>query len=210
MNLDPRSAGGHTACLLFSLALAVAATGCSLTRPSPVKNTFLLDPQAPAAAATAKPVTLRIGAFNVAAPYRDRAFVYRTAEVKYESDFYNEFFVPPGAMIAQSTTKALAGANVFARVVPVGTAPEQGDFMLEGFVTDLYADARQSPAAAVVGISYYLSKTAFPSAVVWSREYRERVPLAGSTPEALAQAWNEALGRVLAALVRDLSSIPSQ
>lgn len=190
---------------LAALAFAVAMTGCSLTRPAPVKNTFLLDPPLPPAVATPKPATLRIGTFNVSAPYRDRAFTYRTGDVKYESDFYNEFFVAPGPMIGQATSKALANAKSFARVVPAGTAPEEGDFVLEGFVSDLYADAREKPAAGVVGVSFYLTRTTFPPAVVWSRDYRERVPLAASTPEALAHAWNEALGRVLGRLARDLA-----
>ena len=191
---------------LAALALAFAMAGCSLTRPAPVKNTFLLDPPLPGAVAAQKPATLRIGSFNVSAPYRDRAFTYRTGDVKYESDFYNEFFVAPGPMIGQATSKALANAKLFTRVVPAGTAPEDGDFLLEGFVSDLYADAREKPAAGVVGVSFYLTRTTYPSAVVWSRDYRERVALATSTPEALANAWNEALGRVLAALVRDLAS----
>jgi cholesterol transport system auxiliary component len=191
---------------LAALAFAVALTGCSLTRPAPVKNTFLLDPSLPPAVATPKAATLRIGVFNVSAPYRDRAFTYRTGDVKYESDFYNEFFVAPGPMIGQATSKALASAKPFARVVPAGTAPEEGDFVLEGFVSDLYADTREKPAAGIVGVNFYLTRTTFPPAVVWSRDYREREPLAASTPEALAHAWNEALGRVLASLVRDLAA----
>jgi len=197
----PRLAG-----LLAAIALAVVA-GCSLTRPSPVKNTFLLDPPSPPAVATPKPATLRVGTFNVSAAYRDRAFTYRTGDVKFESDFYNEFFVAPGAMIGQATARALAASNVFARVVPAGTAPEEGDFVLEGFVADLYADTRERPAAAVVGINFYLTRTTFPSTVVWSRDYRERVPLSASTPEALANGWNEALGIVLRKLAQDLAAI---
>lgn len=192
--------------VVLVVALGVALASCSLTRPSPVKRTFLLDPPLPAAVASAKPFTLRIGAFNIAAPYRDRAFVYRTEGLKYESDFYNEFFVAPAGMIAEATSKALAGARVFDRVVPSGTAPEEGEFVLEGFVTDLYADARTAKPEAEVAVSFYLSRTTFPSAVVWSRDYRERVALAANTPEALAQAWNAALGNVLARLVRDLES----
>ena len=190
---------------LAALALAVAIAGCSLTRPAPVKNTFLLDPPLPPVVATSKPGTLRIGTFNVSAPYRDRAFTYRTGDVKYESDFYNEFFVAPGPMIGQATSKALASAKPFARIVPAGTAPEEGDFVLEGFVSDLYADAREKPAAGIVGVNFYLTRTTYPPAVVWSRDYRERVPLAASTPEALANAWNEALGRVLSKLTKDLA-----
>lgn len=192
---------------LAALALAVGLAGCGLTRPAPVKNTFLLDPPLPPAVSVPKPGTLRIGAFNVSAPYRDRAFTYRTGDVKFESDFYNEFFVPPGPMIGQATSKALANAKPFARVVPAGTTPEEGDFVLEGFVSDLYADAREKPAAGVVGVNFYLTRTAFPPAVVWSREYRERVALAASTPEALANAWNEALGQVLRKLTQDLVDV---
>jgi cholesterol transport system auxiliary component len=192
--------------LLAALALATALGGCSLTRPAPVKNTFLLDPRLPPPAAAPKAVTLRIGTINVAAPYRDRAFVYRTGELQFETDFYYEFLVAPGAMIAQATARALDRANIATRVVPSGTAPEEGDFVLEAFVSDLYADARQKPAAAVVGITFYLTKTTFPSSVVWSRAYAERVALPQSAPDALASAWNEALSRILESLARDLAA----
>jgi len=191
---------------LAALTVALAA-GCSLTRPAPVKNTFLLDPVPPPAAAAPKPATLRIGTFNVSAPYRDRSFTYRTGDVKFESDFYNEFFVAPGPMIGQATTKALAGANVFRRIIPPGTAPEEGDLVLDGFVAELYADTRERPAAGVVGVNFYLMRTTFPSTVVWSRDYSERVALSASTPEALATAWNEALGAVLRKLAQDLAAL---
>jgi ABC-type uncharacterized transport system auxiliary subunit len=191
---------------LYALALAATLAGCNLSRPAPVKNTFMLDPPLPPAAASTKPATLRIGTLNVAAPYRDRAFVYRTGDLAYESDFYHEFFVAPAPMIAQATARALTAANVFARVVPSGSAPEDGDYVLEAFVSDLYADARQKPAAGVVGITFYLTRTTFPAGVVWSRAYAERAALAESTPQALAQAWNDALGRVLASLAKDLAA----
>jgi cholesterol transport system auxiliary component len=192
--------------LVAAVALAVLVAGCTLSRPSPVKNTFLLDPRMPAAAAKQKPVTLRIGTINVAAPYRDRTFVYRTGELQYEGDFYHEFFIAPGAMIAQSTAKALDAAGVVARVVPSGSTPEEGDYVLEAFVSELYADTRQKPATAVLGIAYFVTRTTFPSKVVWSKTYVERVPLAASTPDTLAASWNEGLSRILGALARDLEA----
>ena len=139
--------------------LVVMSAGCSLTRPAPVKDMFLLEPPLPGAAAKSHAVSVRMGQVTVAAPYRDRPFVYRTGEVKYESDFYNEFFVTPAAMIAQATGRAVAHANVFARVVPPGNAPDEGEYVLEGFVNELYADARMKPAAAVIAIQYYLVRT---------------------------------------------------
>jgi uncharacterized lipoprotein YmbA len=71
-------------------ALAILLASCSLTRPSPVKRTFLLEPAPPAAVASPKPVGLRVGAFTVASPYRGKAFVYRQDELKFETDYYSE------------------------------------------------------------------------------------------------------------------------
>lgn len=196
--------------VVAGLALAMLIAGCSLSREAPVKNTYLLDPRLPAALAAARPATVRIGNVNVASPYRDRAFVYRTGDLQYESDFYHEFFIAPASMIAQSTVKALEASRLFARVVPSGSAPEEGDFVLEAFVSDLYADARGKPAQAVVGVSFYLTRTTYPASVVWSKSYVERTPLGASTPDALAVAWNESLGRVYAQLVRDLGELPAR
>jgi cholesterol transport system auxiliary component len=198
--------GARRLFLLGATLAALALAGCSLTRPAPVKRTFLLEPAAPPAAATTKPATLRVGTFTVGEPYRDKGFVYRTSDLGYESDFYDEFFVAPGPMIAGATQRALASAKVFASVVPGAAAPEDGDFTIEGFVSELYADARRSPADAVVGITFYVTRTRYPSAVVWTKAYAQRVPLAGTSPEALAAAWNVALGNVLAELARDLAA----
>src|SRR6185295_16826834 len=47
---------------------------CSLTRPTPVKQMFLIEAPAPAAAVTPQSqLTARIGTVTVAAPYRARA-----------------------------------------------------------------------------------------------------------------------------------------
>ncbi len=84
-----------------AIALALGAlafvAGCSFTRSSPVKETYLLAPAVPPAIAKPQPGSLRVGAVNVAAPFRARNFVVRDTELQYESDFYHEFIVPPGA-----------------------------------------------------------------------------------------------------------------
>ena len=193
--------------MLAPLALAPFVPGCSFTRPPPAKHRFLLEPPMPAAGARTQPYALRIGPIGVAAPYRDRAIVFRTTDLKYESDFYNEFFVAPAAMIAEATGRALVASRAFARVIPPGVAGDEGDFTLEGFVDALYADGRaEGKAEAEVSIGFFLTRTAFPGGVAWSGSYRERTPIAGTQPDAVADAMNASLGRVLAALARDLAS----
>jgi len=44
---------------LAVVVVAAVAAGCSVTRPAPVKGTFLLEPPAPAAVAKTQPTTLR-------------------------------------------------------------------------------------------------------------------------------------------------------
>jgi hypothetical protein len=98
--------------------VAASMAACSLSRESVAKQTFLLEPTPPPMASVQKLTSLRIGLVNVAAPYRSKAFVYRQGELKYEADFYSEFFVSPAAMLSEATARALSAANVFRRTVP--------------------------------------------------------------------------------------------
>jgi cholesterol transport system auxiliary component len=207
--MPPRAPRRRAFAAAALLAAVATLASCSLSRPSPAKRTFLLDPALPSASAAApKPTSVRVGVVNVAAPFRGKAFVYRDSELKYDADYYDEFFVAPAVMLSEATAKALVGANVFRRVVPFGAAADDGDYVLDGFVSELYGDAR-NPAApvAVVTAAFYLSPTnvAGPG-VIWSREYRQRVAASGTSPEAMARAWNTALSAVLADLARDLAA----
>jgi cholesterol transport system auxiliary component len=191
------------------VALAAALASCALSRPSLVKRTFLLDPPLPpAVSAAAKPVSIRIGVVNVAAPFRSRQFVFRESDLKFESDFYDEFFVAPAIMFSDATAKALIASNAFRRVVPFGATSDDGDYTLDGFVSELYADTRDAAApAAVITVTYYLTPAnAIGANVVWSREYRQRVKVSGAGPEAVARGWNAALSAILADLARDLAA----
>lgn len=192
------------------VAIAALLASCSLSRQAATKRTFLLDPLAPSAAAVRKPLALRVGVVNVATPFRAKSFVYRESELKYEADFYDEFFVAPAAMLSEATARALASANVFRRVIsPGAAAADDSDYVLDGFVSELYGDMREAAKpTAVLTVTFYLSPAnlAVPN-VLWSREYRQRVPASESSPEALALAWNTALSTVLADLARDLAAV---
>jgi uncharacterized lipoprotein YmbA len=191
------------------IMVAAMLTACTLTRPSPVKRTYLLEPTALPVAATQKPLTLRIGALAVAAPFRGRQLVYRYDDLKYEADFYSEFFVAPASMLSEATARALVSTNTFKRVIPPGAAPDDGDYQLDGFVNELYGDARDpTKPAAVLSITFYLSAMNWASgpSVIWSREYKQRVPIAASSPDEVVRAWNTALTSLLADLARDLAA----
>jgi uncharacterized lipoprotein YmbA len=191
----------------LALLAAVVLAGCSVTRPPLVKGTFLLDPAAPPAVAKAQPSSVRVGTVNVAAPFRGKNFISREGELRYETDFYNEFLVPPATMIGEITARGLERAKAFTLVAPNNSATHT-DWLLDGFVSSLFVDARaQGKMYAEVAVTYYLfradSGTGMP---VWTRDYQQRVPLTASTAQAYAAALNTAFAQILADLARDLAA----
>ena len=153
-----RRAWIHRALLAAAATSLALAAGCSLTRPAPVKESFVLEPPTPPAVAKPQPGMLRVGTITVGAPFRGRSFVFRESELKFETDYYHEFLVAPSANIGEATARALAAANTFASVVPAGVIADP-DWVLEGFVDALYGDARDvSKPFAVLTITYYLRR----------------------------------------------------
>ncbi|HZQ63308.1 MAG TPA: ABC-type transport auxiliary lipoprotein family protein [Casimicrobiaceae bacterium] len=195
---------------MLAASAGVLASACTslVSRPAPVKAMFLLDPPLPQAAATpSKAAVLRIGTINVAAPFRGKNLVFRRSDLSYEADYYDEFFVPPSMMLADAIAKGLAAANVFQRVVPAGAAGNEGDYLLDGFVSELYGDARSAGAAAVLAITFYLTPMAnVGGAPAWTHAYSQREDVGAPTAQALADGLNRALGTILRDLARDLAA----
>ncbi|HXX86443.1 MAG TPA: ABC-type transport auxiliary lipoprotein family protein [Casimicrobiaceae bacterium] len=182
---------------------------CGLSRPAPVKQTYLLQPQPPAQAAnTPRQGTLKVGAIAVAAQFRGKDLVYRETDLKYEADFYNEFFVAPSAMLTESAATWLAAARVFNDVLP-SSANANGDYVLEGFVSELYGDYRDAAKpAALLSAKFFLIDGRNVSGVpVWQTELTQRVALSGRGPDQLAAALSSAWAAILNDLARQLAAV---
>jgi len=191
--------------MLAALVVVVTgAGGCS--RPAPVKGTYVLEPAMPPPVARTQSGSLRVGTVGVGAAFRARQFVFREAELKYETDYYNELLVPPAANIGEAVVRALTAAKVFTAVLPTGTTAEP-DWTLDVFVGSLYGDGRamESPAA-VLSTTFFLRKGE-GSVPVWSKTYDKRVPFTTGSAASYIAAQNTALGDVLAELSRDLSRL---
>jgi uncharacterized lipoprotein YmbA len=192
----------------IAAGLLVLLSAC-FSRPAPVKQTYLLQATAPTqAAASPRPAVLKVGTISVGAPFRGKSLVYRDGDLKYESDFYNEYFVSPAAMLTEGAATWLAAAGIFKEVLPA-SANADGNFVLEGFVSELYGDYRDEakPAAVLTG-KFFLIDNRVPSGVpVWQTELKQRVPLSSRGPDVLAAGLNAAWSAMLADLSRQLAAV---
>lgn len=194
---------------LLCCALAALLAACSaITRAPAVRQTFLIEPAPLSAVTQSQPGALRVGTISVAAPFRGKSFVFRIDELRYETDYYDEFLVTPASMLTDQTARALVRARPFARIAGPG-ATADAEFVLDGFASALYADIRQAgKPAAEIAITYYLTPTTGGERTpVWSHEYRRHAPMRDTSAAAYAEALNAAFAEIVGDLARDLAGV---
>jgi cholesterol transport system auxiliary component len=194
------------------LALALLlASGCfgSLERTPPDKQRFMLRPVAEAAPASgASPSVLRVARVRVSPVFEHKGFVYRTGPSTFETDFYNEFFSPPGVLLREVLLDWLDATQVFAAIARGSSADV--DWVLETDVDQLFADQRESgPPKACLEIAFRLID-ARSRKIVFEKRYTASEPAADSSAAALVDAWNRGLGAVFGELVRDVRPLTTQ
>jgi cholesterol transport system auxiliary component len=195
----------------LGLFVVFSTAGCvnvSVERQFAERRYFVLDVvanQSPAKSDRAG--VLKVSDVRVSPRYDGKGFVYRTADASYETDFYNQFLVPPGPMLTDEVEQALRQANLFEYVVNSASQLEP-THVLETTVDELYGDFSNATSPhAVLAMSFLLSRAAANGPeVILQQRYRKTVPLQGRTPEELVKGWNNALEAVLASLVTDLKA----
>jgi cholesterol transport system auxiliary component len=200
-------------CFLLALAMAaltlVSACSAPLNRPAPERRFYALTAKRPDVAAPAPrdKSVLKVRPVQISPAYQGKEMVYRLGEVRFESDYYNAFFVQPASALAQQIEQWLGRSGVFGHVVD-STSQVQDAFLLEGMVNALYGDFRDKAAPkAVLEAQFFLLASVNDSyQVAFSKSYRQEVSFpAGFTDAAgLAEAYNTALAATLAELENDL------
>jgi cholesterol transport system auxiliary component len=196
--------------LIFCLTTSLLhfSAGCiRMDQSIPDKQYFILDISRQASAKTdaSRGPTLMVRNFFVSPPYDGKAFVYRTSSLKYESDFYNAFFLSPGAMLREEIRRWFQRTSLFTVVVDSGSMT-QPLYVLEGNVSAFYGDYTEKvEPKAVLEIAFILFRNASPRpAIVLQKEYRETVVLKQDGPEELVAGWSKALESILTAFEKDI------
>jgi uncharacterized lipoprotein YmbA len=196
--------------LIFAVAVLIVPTlivGC-MGRKYVERDTYALDVSRPGPVSSAgTDAVLRLRTLRVSPRYESKSFVYRTGDLSYETDYYNQFFASPDTMITEEVRKWLGGSGLFRQVVDY-TGQVEHTHILEGEVIDLYGDfSRGTQPKAVMDIRFLLiHDTADRSESLLQKHYRRELPLSVDTGEALIDAWNTALGGILTDLEKDLKA----
>ncbi|MBW2057559.1 MAG: membrane integrity-associated transporter subunit PqiC [Deltaproteobacteria bacterium] len=179
--------------------------GC-LSRSYVEKHTYMLDVSRDGEVAPPENgIVLRVRKLRISPQYEGTGFVYRTGDLSYQSDFYNEFFTSPDSMITEEVLAWLAKSGLFQHVVDY-TDQMESTYVVEGTITDLYGDySRGTQAKGVMAVElFFIEDVAGRSRILLQKRYRREIPLKGDSPEALVEGWNKALQHILRQFESDL------
>lgn len=193
----------------WGLALLLSVCACvNVEKSYPDKRYFVLEGQSRGAAVDAKATgVLLVSSLRVSPRYDGKSFIYRRSESNFESDFYHQYLVAPGAMLTEEVRRGLIQGQVAQYVV--GTSSQlEPTHVLEGTVDALYGDFRDTGAPkAVLEMEFFLTKESPTKAEILTRKrYAKTIAVNGRSPEALVKGWNEALSEIVTSLAADLKA----
>ncbi|MHC4388954.1 MAG: ABC-type transport auxiliary lipoprotein family protein [Planctomycetota bacterium] len=196
---------GH--CIHLGLVVAsLTLVGCG---HKPYEKTyFYLNVQRPyEASKTDSELVLELRTFAIDTAFNSKGLVYRTSEFEYEADFYNELLVWPATMVTEKTRTWLSQTGLFARVI-AGASHLQPTHALEGNITALYGDLRDAAKpAAVMEIRFFLMESdSSKERLIWAKAYKGSCDASERTAQALAEAFDRCLERILSELEKDLKA----
>jgi uncharacterized lipoprotein YmbA len=195
--------------LAFPACAALALAACSIGKPIPAPNTYVVQPPAPESMPSVASGTesLRLGNVRVAAAYAGTALVYRMDDVRFTSDPYSRFIAEPGTMLGDQMVAWFGHTGRFPIVGPESTLPAH--YLLETTVTELYGDFRSGRVpAAVLAVQFALiDQTGARPKAVLERSIARRVDLPQASPDALVRGYGDALAQILAELSTDLQAV---
>ncbi len=189
--------------LCLTAVLCLAAMACTSVRQAhPQKSRYALEVDVPGVEPPVGAPTILVRPLRSAEQSASRLFTYRTADGRWHSDYYNEFFAAPAALVTVQTQRALAGAGLFSHALFVGSRTPT-DFVLDGYLTAIYADAASNKCTVEVQYVVMDCRGQKPQ-ILWSRTYRKESQAVGFAAPHLVATWNAALADILADLVKDL------
>lgn len=190
-----------------ALSIVLAACSSIISVPQRPKHVLLkLKTQLPAkqGACDNRP-TIMVNPVQVLPQFDQESFVYRLQDQQYSTDYYHQFFLPPGQQFRQLTTNALK-QGCWQVVTPGVNYTERPDYQLSAQLIALYADYRDPKhPQAIMKIHYYLMNDD-KQQVVFDKTYHQQLAINPQHGQDLLSQWNKASQTIVQQLVSDLPS----
>ncbi len=180
-----------------------AAASCSLRQPAVVIQDYALKLPAPSVGpAGSRAITVM--PFTAPAQASGQMLLYRTGDLRYESDFYNRFLAPPPQALAGELRQWLAGAKV--GVVRDPGSPLATDFIVQPRLSELYADYRdiKNPRAVVAMDIVLIGRDGSGDRQIFRRIYRREVPMKAVSPTDAVEGMGRGAGQIFAEFADDV------
>jgi cholesterol transport system auxiliary component len=181
------------------VGLAVAACSNPLSRPYPEKQLFLLEARRTGSAPRAARGKIVLVRDVQSTPGTEsRSLVTRLPGGQQRSDFWNEFFAPPAAMVDDALRRWLTDSGAAAAVLAPGSRA-RADIAIEATLTALFGDGTDAAAPrARVGLAVlFLGVDRDPARILGQATIDEATPIASLAPEAVTAGLNTALATAL-------------
>ncbi len=194
---------------LFSMATValMMVSGClSLGRMNVEKRLYSLEARMDTPGRSPEPqLSIMVKEFEIAPMYTTNSFVYRMEEFRFETDYYNEFIIPPQRMISEAFKQALFDTRRYSASTPDAPAA----YRLSGKVIRLYGDfSTAGHPLAMMEISILLEATAKadlkPSV---SKNFIREIPINDPAPAPLIRGWNTLLKEIINAFMDELDRV---
>lgn len=186
------------------LTCILTLCGCGPKGTSFDKQQFILESsRGPKPAKSARDIVLDVRRFTVDTAFDSKGLIYRKSDFKYESDYYNEFLISPGVMIAERTRAWLWQSGIFDKVLNSGSQVKP-THTLEANVIAIYGDFReQTSPTAVMELRVFLVDNK-EEAVVFSKTYHASSELESNSAQDMVKALDRCLRKILTNLEEDL------
>ncbi len=183
--------------LLLAAPALLAACANPLSQPFPDKKLFVLDVRRPQRLPPNPRGRVLVVRTITPAPGAElRGITTRLEGGQIRTDFWNEFFAPPAALVQDQLRTWLSESGLFAAVVDQGSRTTPG-LALEGVLNGLFAEATETPPTARAQMqALLLGLDRSPPRVVAQGEYDRRAQIASLEPAAIVAGFNVALAAI--------------
>lgn len=190
------------------LCVLLILVGCGTAPPLPRDRYYTLEPPTRGPIG-AKPVPAILEVNDLAARgfLGGRQILYRTREEPLVVERYALYLwdEPIPRAFAAALVDAIRDAGLFRHVViPADRA--RADLLLSGEVERFEHRPTDRPPRVLAEVSLSLVR-ADDRRSLWTRVYRGEEPVAGDTPDDMAEAFNRLAGRLAGDVVRDLAGL---